>query len=109
MMEQQTGGFQASRDFGFALEGRFPGLNIQAIESDGVALVVTITEPRALSLYKLSKVLLGAARGGVKTAVISVPSKGLTAALPLMNLWLAVDESAELKTLLRVERLAKAA
>ncbi|MER6086551.1 hypothetical protein [Streptomyces bluensis] len=97
------GGFKAEREFGFQLEARFPGLDLSGVDTEGIAIVVEVDNPRRLNLYQLSKVLVGAATGGVKTAVISFPSKKLSAAVPLFNLFALVDENAQLKELQRLE------
>ncbi|WAB08821.1 holliday junction resolvase [Streptomyces phage Success] len=98
------GGFKAEREFGFALEGRFPGLDLSGVDTEGVAMVVEIGDPKRLNLHQLSRVLVGAAKGGVKTAVINFREKGLTTAIPLFNLFAMVDESARLKELRKLER-----
>lgn len=97
------GGFKAEREFGFALAGRFPGLDLSEVDTQGVAMVVEIGDPRRLNLHQLSRVLVGAAKGGVKTAVINFRSKGLATAIPLFNLFAMVDESARLKELRKLE------
>ncbi|MER5883105.1 hypothetical protein ABT160_04695 [Streptomyces sp. NPDC001941] len=103
------GGFKAEREFGFALETRFPGIALDQVDVEGVALVVEISNPKRLNLYQLSRVLIGAANGGVKTAVISVRKLKLAAAVPLFNLFAMVDENAHLKEMYRLERLIKVA
>ncbi|MEU5577797.1 hypothetical protein ABZ791_10655 [Streptomyces huasconensis] len=67
-------------------------------------MVVEISDPRRLNLYQLSRVLVGAAKGGVKTAVVDFCHKGLTTAVPLFNLFAMVDESARLKELSKLEK-----
>lgn len=104
-----SGGFHADREFGFQLSERFPDLDVSQADTEGVALVVRIDSPRRLSLRKLSKVLIGAASGGVKTAVIVMPERNLAIALPLCNVWLMVDENAELRAQLRVESAIRSA
>lgn len=108
MVREVRGGFKAEREFGFALQGRFPGLDLAGLDTDGAALVVEIDNPKNLNLYQLSRVLIGAAKGGVKTAVINVKGKGLTAAIPLFTFFALVDENVTLKELKRLERLIKA-
>ncbi|MFE9442508.1 hypothetical protein ACFYO2_26730 [Streptomyces sp. NPDC006602] len=98
------GGFKAEREFGFALEGRFPGLDLSGVDTEGVAMVVEISDPKRLNLHQLSRVLVGAAKGGVKTAVIDFQNKGLTTAVPLFNLFAMVDENARLKELRKLEK-----
>ncbi|MCY0963016.1 hypothetical protein [Streptomyces sp. H27-H5] len=109
MKQGLRGGFKAEREFGFQLEARFPGVDLSEVDTDGAALIVHIDNPRALNLFQLSRVLIGAAKGGVKTAVIDFQGRNLTAALPLFNFWALVDENTELKDLLRVESLVRAA
>lgn len=98
------GGFKAEREFGFALEKRFEGLDLSHVDTEGVAVVVVIADPRRLNLQQLSRVLVGAAKGGVKTAVIDIPEKGLRKAIPVFNLFAMVDESTRLKELQKLER-----
>ncbi|MFC4501734.1 MULTISPECIES: hypothetical protein [Streptomyces] len=102
--KRHTGGFETTREFGFDLAEKFPDLDLSDVDTDGAAVVVTVTNPRALHLHKLARFLTKAATGGVKTAVFSVPSRGLLAAVPLFNLFLMVDESAQLKDMARLER-----
>ncbi|MFD8886440.1 hypothetical protein ACFV0H_28585 [Streptomyces erythrochromogenes] len=108
MVREIRGGFKAEREFGFALATRFPGLNLTGLDIEGAALVVEIDNPRHLNLFQLSKVLIGAAKGGVKTAVIDVKGKQLTAAIPLFTFFALVDENVTLKEMRRLERLIKA-
>ncbi|MGW0087835.1 hypothetical protein ACWDWS_02270 [Streptomyces sp. NPDC003328] len=82
----------------------FPDLDLSEVDTDGVAVIVTVDSPRGLHVHKLSRFLTRAAEGGVKAAVISVPTRGLLTALPLFNLFLMVDESAQLKDMARLER-----
>lgn len=103
------GGFKLEREFGFQLEGRFPGVDLSKVDVEGVALVVDIANPRQLNLYQLSKALLGAAKGGVKTAVIYHRSRGMAEAVPLFNLWALVDENSDLKDQLRLEAAVRQA
>lgn len=102
------GGFKADREFGFALQSRFPSLDLSEVDTEGVALIVTIGDARRLNLYQLSRVLVGAAKGGVKTAVIHFPGKGLTVAIPIFNLFAMVDENSRLKELRKLENAIKA-
>ncbi|MFE6226882.1 hypothetical protein [Streptomyces sp. NPDC057854] len=97
------GGFKAEREFGFALEGRFPGLDLSGVDTEGVAIVVEISDARRLNLHQLSRVLVGAAKGGVKTAVINFRNRGLVQAVPLFNLFAMVDENTRLKELRKLE------
>jgi hypothetical protein len=97
------GGFRADREFGFALANRFPGLDLSEVDTEGVAMVIEIGDVRRLNVFQLSRVLVGAAKGGVKTAVIHFPGKGLSTAIPLFNLFAMVDETARLKELRRLE------
>ncbi|MFE9660327.1 hypothetical protein [Streptomyces sp. NPDC005955] len=101
---EMCGGFKAQREFGCALENRFPDLDLSELDLDGAAMIVEISDLRRLSLRQLSKVLVRAARGGVKTAVIDLRPRGLVAAVPLFNLFAMVDESARLKELSVLER-----
>jgi len=103
MKKAKAGGFTATREFGFALAGRFKDLDLSEVDTDGVALVVEIHKARGLNLFKLSKVLVGAAGGGVKTAVIDFQERGLRVAIPLFNLFAAVDENVQRKELERLE------
>lgn len=104
------GGFKAEREFGFALAERFRGtdLDLSGVDTEGVALVVEIGDPKRLNLHQLSRVLVGAAKGGVKTAVIHFPGRGLTTAVPLFNLFAVVDENTRLKELRKLEHAIKA-
>jgi hypothetical protein len=102
--KQHTGGFKANREFGFALADMFPTLDLSEVDTEGAALVVEIPNPRALHLHKLSRFVIGAAKGGVKTAVVSIPSRGLLAAMPIFNLFAVVEQNAELKDMKRLER-----
>lgn len=102
-VKDRKGGFTADREFGFQLEHRFPSLDLSGVDTEGVAMVVEISNPRALNLYQLSRVLIGAAKGGVKTAVINFPGKGLTAAIPIFNLFALVDENTQLRELRKLE------
>ncbi|MGW1673275.1 hypothetical protein [Streptomyces sp. NPDC002324] len=97
------GGFKAEREFGFALQGRFPGLDLSEVDTEGVAMVIQIGDAKRLNLHQLSRVLVGAAKGGVKTAVINFPGRGLSTAIPLFNLFAMVDETARLKELRKLE------
>jgi hypothetical protein len=97
------GGFRAEREFGFSLASRFPLLDLSGVDTEGVAIVVEIDNPRRLNLFQLSKVLIGAARGGVKTAVIDFKGKGLASAIPLFNLFAIVEENVTLKQMRRLE------
>ncbi|WP_018565007.1 hypothetical protein [Streptomyces sp. PsTaAH-124] len=102
---QHTGGFQATREFGFALEKRFPDLDLTSVDTEGLALIVEITDTRRLNLFKLSKVLTAVAKGGVKTAVITVKDRpDFQKAVPLFNLFMMVDEGAQLKEMTKLER-----
>ncbi|MFB7027167.1 MULTISPECIES: hypothetical protein [unclassified Streptomyces] len=98
------GGFKADREFGFALAGRFPGLDLSEVDTEGVAMVVEIYDAKRLNLHQLSRVLVGAAKGGVKTAVINFREKGLTAAIPLFNLFALVDASTQLIEMRKLEK-----
>lgn len=98
------GGFRADREFGFALASRFPQLDLTGVDTEGVAIVVEISDPKRLNLHQLSRVLIGAANGGVKTAIINFHGKGLTAAIPLFNLFAMVDDSAQLVEMKKLER-----
>ncbi|MEU3278179.1 hypothetical protein [Streptomyces antibioticus] len=102
--KKHTGGFSSTREFGFDLEKKFPTLDLNEVDTEGAAVVVTIDNPRSLHLHKLSRYLTKVAEGGIKTAIISVPSRGLITALPIFNLFMVVDENAELKDLQRLER-----
>ncbi|MGN7135819.1 hypothetical protein [Streptomyces pseudogriseolus] len=104
-VQKIRGGFKAEREFGFALEGRFKGTNLDLsnVDTEGVAMVVTIDDPKRLNVHQLSRVLVGAAKGGVKTAVIHFPKRGLATAVPLFNLFALVDETARLKELRALE------
>ncbi|WP_416972556.1 hypothetical protein [Streptomyces sp. 4F14] len=102
------GGFKAEREFGFALESRFKDLDLSKVDTEGAAVVVVIADPRHLNLHQLSRVLVGAASGGVKTAVIDIPQKGLRKAVPIFNLFAMVDENARLKELQKLERAIRA-
>ncbi|MEV6419043.1 hypothetical protein [Streptomyces sp. NPDC051662] len=97
------GGFKAEREFGFQLEKRFPRLDLSEVETEGVAIVIEIDNASRLNLYQLSKVLIGAASGGVKTAVIEFGDKGLVAAIPLFNFFALVEENAQLKEFRKLE------
>ncbi|MFF5433437.1 hypothetical protein ACFY5K_25815 [Streptomyces griseofuscus] len=105
---KRNGGFTATREFGFTLEKMFPALDLNDVDTEGAAVIVRVDNPVALNLFKLSRYLLSAAKGGVKTAVVVIPSRGLTTAIPLFNLFLAVDESAQLKDMMRLERIMRA-
>ncbi|MEV5913355.1 hypothetical protein AB0M00_31195 [Streptomyces chartreusis] len=98
------GGFKAEREFGFALKGRFPGLDLSGVDTEGVAMVVEIGDPKRLNLHQLSRVLVGAAKGGVKTAIIDFREKKMVTAVPLFNLFAMVDESTRLKEMRKLER-----
>ncbi|MFE2075209.1 hypothetical protein [Streptomyces misionensis] len=99
-----SGGFTATREFGFLLKKRFPKMDLSDVDTDGAAVIVRVDNPMTFNLFKLSRCLLSAAKGGVKTAVVVIPSRGLEAAIPLFNLFLAVDENAQLKDMVRLER-----
>jgi hypothetical protein len=103
VVQSIRGGFKADREFGFALAGRFPGLDLSGVDTEGVALVVEVGDPRRLNLHQLSRVLVGAAKGGVRTAVIHFPGKGLTTAIPIFNLFAMVDETSQLRELRKLE------
>ncbi|MCY0941896.1 hypothetical protein [Streptomyces antarcticus] len=107
MVREIRGGFRAEREFGFALQARFPHLDLSQVDTEGAALVVQIDGPRRLNLFQLSKVLIGAARGGVKTAVIDFRGQQLAKAIPLFNLFALVDESVTMKELNRLESLIR--
>lgn len=92
------GGFKADRDFGFSIPKLFPGLE----PVDGVVLIVRIDNPKNLNLYSLAKVLIHAANGGIKKAV--VVKNGTAKVMPIMNLWMLVDEGQELKAQFKLER-----
>jgi hypothetical protein len=102
-----TGGFTATKEFGFSLEKKFPDLDLSKVDTEGAAVIVRVDNPRALHLHKLSRYLTSAAKGGVKTAVISVPSRGLLTAVPLFNLFLMVDTGAQEKDMARLERVMR--
>jgi hypothetical protein len=95
------GGFKAEREFGFSIPAKFPNLEMTADSMDGAVLVVNIDNPRSLNLYQLAKVLIGAANGGIKTAV--VVKGGLVKAMPISLLWLMVDEGQELNAQFKLE------
>ncbi|MBT2609871.1 hypothetical protein J7I97_16685 [Streptomyces sp. ISL-87] len=107
MVREIRGGFKAEREFGFALQIRFPDLDLSEVDTEGAALVVEIEGPRRLNVFQLSKVLIGAARGGVKTAVIDFKAARLATAIPLFNLFALVDESVTQKELNRLEALIR--
>lgn len=109
MNQGHRGGFKAEREFGFQLASRFPGVDLSEVDTEGAALIVHIDNPRALNVFQLSRVLIGAAKGGVRTAVVDFQGRNMTAALPLFNFWALVDETSELKDLLRVESLVRVA
>lgn len=98
------GGFIATREFGFDLGNKFPKLDLTGMDTEGVALVVEITDRKRLNVFKLSKVLIGVANGGIKTAVISVKDTDMCTAIPLFDLFMQVDESARLKEMARLEK-----
>ncbi|MFC8099422.1 hypothetical protein [Streptomyces sp. NPDC057363] len=100
----RTGGFEASREFGFDLENLFPRMDFAGVDTEGVALVVEITDRKRLNVFKLSKVLIGAAHGGLKTAVISVKDTDMQTAIPLFDLFMQVDKSTRLKEMTRLEK-----
>ncbi|MFD7605169.1 hypothetical protein ACFWAN_32640 [Streptomyces mirabilis] len=102
------GGFTAEREFGFSLASRFPHLDLSEVDTEGVALVVEIDNPKRLNLFQLSRVLIGAANGGVRTAIVDLSGKGMTAAIPLFNLFALVDENAQLKELRKLEAFIRA-
>ncbi|MEU6704740.1 hypothetical protein [Streptomyces wuyuanensis] len=95
------GGFKAEREFGFQVPEMFPGLELPEGALEGVVLVVEIDNPRRLNLGALARILIGAANGGIKNAV--VVNQGQAKAIPLMNLWMLVDEGQELKAQYKLE------
>ncbi|MGI5196949.1 hypothetical protein ACQEVY_25520 [Streptomyces sp. CA-288835] len=97
------GGFKAEREFGFALDTRFPQLDLSGVDTGGVAIVVEIDNPRRLNLHQLSRVLIGAAKGGVRTAVIDFKGRSMQAAIPLFNFFALVDEYSRLKEMRKLE------
>ncbi|WP_406305797.1 hypothetical protein OHA61_30830 [Streptomyces sp. NBC_00885] len=107
MQQGLRGGFRAEREFAFRLAERFPELDTSEVDTEGVAIVVEIDTPRRLNLYQLSRVLIGAANGGVKTAVIDLKSRNITIAIPLFNLFALVDENARLKDLRKLEAVIR--
>ncbi|QNJ42033.1 hypothetical protein [Streptomyces buecherae] len=110
VMEQAfKGGFVAEKEFGFMLPTRFPDLDLTGVDTSGVALVVRIADARHLNVRYLAKVLIGAASGGVKTAVVCRRDGGSARAFPLGNFWLMVAETDELKRQLIAERRIRAA
>jgi hypothetical protein len=107
--EKRAGGFKADREFAFRLGARFPGINLESVDPYGVALVVEITDPKHLNVYTLERVLTGAAKGGIKTAVVHVPTRNLPPqAVSLFNLYMLVEKATELRDMKRVEALVKA-
>lgn len=102
-VKELRGGFKAEREFGFSLGTRFPTLDLSEVDTEGVALVVEIDNPRRLNLFQLSRVLIGAAKGGVRTAVIDFTGRKMATAIPLFNLFALVDENAQLKELRKLE------
>ncbi|MFI9202618.1 hypothetical protein [Streptomyces sp. NPDC053048] len=108
MIKGLRGGFRADREFGFRLADRFPELDITQADEEGVALIIHIDNPRNLNLFQLSRVLIGAASGGLTTAVV-IQENGPSRILPLCNLWLMVDENTELKEQFRLESAIRAA
>lgn len=102
--KEHTGGFRATREFGSLLADKFPGLDLSEVDTDGAAVIIEIPDPRRLHIHKLQRFLTTAATGGVKAAVISVPSRDLITAIPLFNLFMAVDENARLKDMQRLEK-----
>ncbi|MFD7257159.1 hypothetical protein [Streptomyces sp. NPDC059874] len=109
MNKSVKGGFRTEREFGFQLAERFPGLDLTKVDTEGVALIVDIANPRYLNLYQLSKALLSAAKGGLKTAVIHHRARGIAEAIPLFTLWALVDENSDLKEQLRLEAAVRTA
>ncbi|MFE5092073.1 hypothetical protein ACFRCI_17165 [Streptomyces sp. NPDC056638] len=94
------GGFTATRVFGMELPKLFPDMEFTDDQTDGAAIVIEIPGAIGLRLSSLSKVILGAAKGGIKTAVVSWQSKQLVASLDMLTFWLTVEELAELRQLL---------
>ncbi|MFI2031383.1 hypothetical protein [Streptomyces buecherae] len=110
VMEQAyKGGFVAEKEFGFMLPTRFPNLDLTEVDTSGVALVVQIADARHLNVHYLGRVLIGAASGGVKTAVVCRRGEDSVKAFPLGNFWLMVNETDELKRQLIAERRIRAA
>ncbi|ARX87904.1 hypothetical protein SMD44_07389 [Streptomyces alboflavus] len=103
-----SGGFVAEREFGFHLAQRFPEVDLTKVDTSGLALVVQVGRPQTLNVHKLGRVLIGAAKGGVKTAV-AVTSEGNAVAMPIFDFWLMVEEIQELKTQFRLESRVRTA
>lgn len=97
------GGFVAERDFAFRIQELYPALDVSDLDLNGAVLIVEIANVRRLNMHQLSRVLIGAANGGVKIAVVDFKINGLVKALPLLNLWLMVSETLDFKTQQRVE------
>lgn len=98
-----TGGFTTERCFGFEIPTLFPNIDTKPVDLDGAALIVTIDNPRTLNIYQLSRVISGAARGGVKSAVVVFKNAPIPKAMPIFNLWLMVDAMESLKGELKLE------
>ncbi|MCX5201503.1 hypothetical protein OG897_08570 [Streptomyces sp. NBC_00237] len=107
--ESFKGGFTATREFTSSLETMFPGLDVSEVSDEGVALVVTVLNPKYFSLSALFKALMGAAKGGISTAVIHVKTRDLVEVLPILTLSMAVEQEAHLKRELRLEATLRAA
>ncbi|QCX75698.1 hypothetical protein C9F11_10075 [Streptomyces sp. YIM 121038] len=102
MRSMVSGGFVVEREFGFHLESRFPGIDLSDVDTSGLALVVRVGDPRKLNVWKLGRLLIGAASGGVKTAVVVRPGCE-PVALPVFALWMHVDASQEERAQLQAE------
>lgn len=94
------GGFTATRMFGWELPKMFPDMEFTETQLESAAVVIDIPGPQGLRLSSLSKVILGAAKGGIKTAVVVCREKRLVASLDMLTLWLSVEEMWELRQLL---------
>ncbi|MYR95446.1 MULTISPECIES: hypothetical protein [unclassified Streptomyces] len=94
------GGFTASRVFGWELPEKFPSVKFTEAQVESAAIIIEIPAARGLRLSSLSKVILGAAKGGIKTAVVTCRGEKLVTSLDMLTLWLNVEEMAELRSLL---------
>ncbi|WP_145500905.1 hypothetical protein [Streptomyces sp. CFMR 7] len=86
------GGFTVTRMFGWELPRKFPELEFSETQLETAAIVIEIPSAQGLRLSSLSRAILGAAKGGIKTAVVVFEQQQLVTSLDTFTLWLSVEE-----------------
>jgi len=99
--------FEVEREFGAAIQGRFPGLIVADEISDQAVLIVDIRCAQGLTMSHLASALRVAGRGGIRSVVLTLAGASPTI-LPLGAVLNLVEHEVAIKIDLRVERVVRA-